>query len=207
MFPLVLDLTGRLVVVVGGGAVGRRKAAAVLAAGARVRLICLEPRPTFAEHYPPLDWRTEPYNAGHLDGAALVFASGPAAVNAQVVAEARARGIWVNSATDPDAGDFHVPAALRRGAFMLAVSTGGAAPALAREVRARLGGDYDAAFGTWVELLAELRPIARKRIADPGRRRRVLEGLCGWGWLERLRSEGAEAVRAAMLAEVEAAGS
>jgi precorrin-2 dehydrogenase/sirohydrochlorin ferrochelatase len=203
MLPLFLNLTDRLAVVIGGGAVGRRKASAVLAAGGRVRLICLEPRP--AEMTDPLlDWRTEAYKPDHLGSASLVFAAAPPDVNVRIIADARSRGLWVNASSEPERGDFFLPATVRRGDFVLAVSTGGAAPILTQTVRDRLQAEFDEVFGAWVSLLAELRPLVKERIADAEQRRDVLTRLCQWNWLERLRREDVDGVRAAMFAEIEA---
>jgi len=197
MLPLFLNVSDRLAVVIGGGPVGRRKASAVLAAGGPVRLICQEPRPAEMSD-PLLDWRTESYTSHHLDGAALVFAAGPAELNARIVADARARGIWVNAASQPELGDFFVPATVRRGDFVLAISSGGAAPLLTQTVRQRLQAEFDEAFGVWVALLAEFRPKVIERISDAEQRRKALTSLCQWEWLERLRTEDMETVRAAM---------
>src|SRR5262249_54867323 len=149
MFPLFLNLTNRLCVVIGGGSVGQRKMTALLGGSASVRGGCLEKRPSYFGS-PRFEWLTEPYAVEHLHGAALVFAAAPAEVNQRVIRDARSRGIWVNGADGPASGDFFVPATVRRGNFVLAIGTGGAAPALAQAVRILLEGQFDEAFGQWV---------------------------------------------------------
>ena len=201
MLPVVLDVTGRLALIVGGGPIGRRKAAALLAAGVHVRLVCLEARPP-DETALNLTWLTTPYEPIHLDGIALAFASGPPAVNARVVADGAVRRVWVNTASDPAQGDFFLPAVVRRGDFLLAVSTGGAAPILSRAVRDHLSREFDDAFGSWVALLAELRPLIQAAYPQEERRRAALSSLSEWRRLERLRRESREAVHAAMRIEV-----
>lgn len=197
MLPIVLDLTGKRVVVVGGGAVGARKVAALLDAGAAVRVIDPRPLPDLPAGVVHI---CEPYRAEHLEGAALAFACATPAVNAQVVLDARARGVWVNAASDPASGDFALPAVVRRGDFSLAISTGGASPALARRVREKLEAEFDEAFSDWVRVLAEVRRDVLARVSDEARRRELLDGFASWEWLARLRAEGAEAVLAAMKA-------
>jgi precorrin-2 dehydrogenase/sirohydrochlorin ferrochelatase len=214
MFPVLLDLTGRLVVVVGGGSVGRRKALAARDAGAVVRVIDPNPpplpdQPAAAGGVGPsspqgggITWVPARYDPDHLAGVCLVFAAATPEVNARVVADAKARGIWVNAATDPERGDCFLPAVVRRGGLTVAVGTGGASPALARRIREKLEAEFDAAFGEWVSLLDEIRPRVLESVADPAARRELLDALADWLWLERLRAAGTEAVRAAMREEV-----
>jgi precorrin-2 dehydrogenase/sirohydrochlorin ferrochelatase len=195
MFPVFLNLTDRLAVVVGGGPVGRRKAEALLAAGAKVRLVCLESRPV--DVHTALQWRIGEYQPEDLAGASLVFAAGPEGLNSQVVSDARALGVWVCSASAPEAGDFITPARIQRGDLVIAISTGGIAPALARRIRERLEEQFDDSFAVWLELLAEVRPMIQTRLADESRRA-LFEELTAWYWLDRLNQEGFEAVRKAM---------
>jgi precorrin-2 dehydrogenase/sirohydrochlorin ferrochelatase len=204
MLPLFLNLAERLAVVIGGGSVGRRKARLLLESGARVRLVCPD-SPPLEGLAPAVEWCNCAYRAEHLDGARLVFAAATEEVNRQVVADARARGLWVNSASDPQSGDFYVPAVVRQGDFVLAVGTSGAAPGLAAAVRRQLESQFDATFGQWVALLAEVRPLVLATLADPDRRRDLFDHLCHWDWLARLRREGVESVRAAILAAVRGA--
>lgn len=201
MYPLFLNMHNRLAVVVGAGDVGRRKAKALFEAGARVRLICTEPSPADGPTG-RLEWVTEPYKPEHLDGATLVICAATPEINQAVVADAKSKGILVNSSGDPDSSDFIVPAAIRRGDFVLAIGTGGSAPSLTQRVREQLELAFDKSFGEWVELQAELRPLVRERIADPERRSLVYHALSDWGWLERLRKEGADKVRFDMIAAI-----
>jgi precorrin-2 dehydrogenase/sirohydrochlorin ferrochelatase len=203
MLPLFLELANRICVVIGGGSVGRRKANTLCDAGVRVRLVCLEVQSQDIT-FPNVEWITAPYHSDHLNDAALVFAAATPEVNREVVADAKARGLWVNSASEPETGDFFVPAVVRQGEFVLAIGTAGAAPALAREVRRKLEAEFDEAFGQWVALLADFRPAIHLQCSDPERRRKIMEWLCEWHWLERLRHDGIEETRAAMAADVQA---
>ena len=113
-YPLLLDVSDRLIVIVGGGEVAVRKAVGLLEAGAtRVRVVA----PVFHERMPAQVQRVaETYRREHLDGAGLVFAStDDPAVNETIVRDARAMKILVcrADADDTNAGDFATPAMIR----------------------------------------------------------------------------------------------
>ncbi len=203
MFPILLKLDGQLVVVVGGGAVGQRKATGVLQAGGRVCIVALEPRPPESDD-PRMDWICSEYNKNHLVGATLVFAAATFAVNEQVVADANSLGIWVNCATAADSGSFIVPSVCRVGSVTVAVSTNGAAPSLARRLREKIEADLDEPFAIWVELLDEIRPTVLQQIPDAVTRRKLFDHLADWPWLDRIRTEGRDPVRQAMLERIAA---
>lgn len=156
-YPINLDLRGRLAVVVGGGAIGRRKVAGLLAAGARVRLISRDPVPPDCWSA-PIELHLRPFHPTDLDGAVLAFAAtGDVEVDQSVLRAARERRIPVNLADRPELGDFTLPAVMRRGALQVAVSTGGAAPALAALVRDRIAAGVGQEWGPVVEIAARLR--------------------------------------------------
>jgi len=154
---LIVDLQDRLVVVVGGGAVGRRKVSGVLAAGARVRLISRDPVPS-AFWNEAVELHLRPFHPDDLDGATLAFAAtGVAEVDAAVLSAARQRGIPANLAAQPECGDFLVPAVLRRGELLIAVSSGGQVPALASLVRDRITAVLGPEWATLLEIAVRLR--------------------------------------------------
>jgi precorrin-2 dehydrogenase len=154
-YPIQLQLKGRLCIVVGGGTVGRRKVSGLLAAGARVRLITAEPPPPLPAG---VELVQRPYRTGDLAGSLLAFAAtDDPRVNAAVAEEARAAGILVNIADDPQMGDFTLPAILRRGSLTLTAATGGSSPALAVLLRDRLAGQYGPEWEAILQIAAALR--------------------------------------------------
>ena len=134
-YPVALDLHDAMVLVVGGGRVGARKAAGLAAAGARVRLVAIA-----VSGHVVRDDLAEIHERAFLDEdlddvRLVVTATGDESIDAAVSAAARTRGIWANAADQPVDCEFILPAVARRGRVTIAVSTDGASPALARELR------------------------------------------------------------------------
>jgi len=162
-FPVNLNLHGRPVLVVGGGRIAFRKVEQLLMADAEVTVLS----PMFVDefHSLPVTLVQREYASGDIDAFRLVItATGNTPVNQQIFDECEAKGIWINSADDPDRCAFTLPAALRRGDLMVTVSTGGASPALASWLRSHLELSIVPEFEQVVSRLA----IERARIHAEG---------------------------------------
>lgn len=163
-YPLNIELADRLCVVVGGGPVGRRKVAGLLAAGARVRLI--DPQPPAFELADRLEIVARSYRAEDLDKAFLVFAAtGNGELDRSIATEARRQGALINLPGEPTAGDFTLPAVLRRGDLTVSISTAGRSPALAASLKGQLSEWLPCHWATALEILAVVRD---KHLAEPG---------------------------------------
>ncbi len=137
MLPLALKLTGKDVLVIGAGRVGTGKAGLLVDAGARVTIITRDVLAELPRGLTSLEERE--YRDGDLRGYALVVsATGDAATNDRVVDEARRENIWLNVVDDPQRSDFYFTAVHRAGDVTVSVSTEGASPALAQEVRSMI---------------------------------------------------------------------
>lgn len=164
-YAVVLDLRSRACLIIGGGAVALRKARGLIAAGADVTVVA-------PECLPMPDGVTvalRPFVDADLDGVALAMAAtDDRELNARVARLAREHGVWVNVADDPEAGDAILPAVARRGDLQIAVSTGGASPALAQRLRARLEDEFGPEYAELVALLGALRAAWEPRAIAAG---------------------------------------
>jgi len=128
------------------------------------------------------------------DVSVVIAATDDPKVNAQVRADARRAGVWVSVVDDPANSDFIVPAVVRRGDFVLAMSSGGASPGLVGQLRRELDLLVPDDIGLLVVLLKKARGRIQRAVADPDRRRELMRRLLTLDLLSTLRSEGSDAV-------------
>ncbi|RDI99818.1 uroporphyrinogen-III C-methyltransferase [Dyella solisilvae] len=155
LYPIFADLHGLPVLVVGGGSVARRKAQMLLGAGARVSVGApqLDEELAHQAEGGEITWRCGEFAPDWLEGMWLVIAAtDDRQLNARVAAEAGKRRIFANVVDDAEQSRFHVPAVVDRSPLMVAISTAGAAPALARRVRETLEQVLDHGLGALIAL-------------------------------------------------------
>ncbi len=172
--PLFVKVAGQRCVLVGGGEVARRRLALVLAAGAHVTLVA--PRvddETRALCTVPTQILERPFQADDVLGAALVIAAtDDKAVNRSVYAAATQHGILINTVDDAALSSAIVPSIVDRDPLIVAISTAGRSPTLARRIRASIEARLPVEIGRAAAVLGRWRKRASERIPDVSVRRR-----------------------------------
>jgi siroheme synthase-like protein len=191
-YPILLDLTGKLVVIVGGGAVAAHKARGLIEGGAgRVRSVAPEFVPVMPEEVEKIVATFEPR---YLDGASLVFAATKSPeVNFDVVRAARDRKIPVSRAdNEEDHGDFVLPANWRAGQIIVSVSTG--SPTLSQTLRDEIKANIKSIkrYAEMAELMQKLRPWLLSSSLDPSKRLDALFDLARKPALDALANGGGD---------------
>mgnify|MGYP001353847085 CR=1 FL=1 len=180
-YPAYLELRGHPCVVIGGGPIAERKVTTLLDAGARVTVVSPALTPALAalaETHEILH-HERPYRHGDLAGAWLAYAAtGDEAVHAAVAAEAAEARVFLNVVDRPRLCSFIVPAIVRRDPVAIAVSTGGASPALAKRLARELDATVGPEWGLAARVLGALRVRLRDRLAaDAEAGARIFGGL------------------------------
>ncbi len=159
-FPIFVSLTGQPVVLIGAGPAAEAKATLLSRAGAVLRRLAGVPTPA------------------DLAGARLVIAaSDDRTLLEQSRAAAVAAGVLFNAVDQSDLCDFQVPSMIERGPITIAIGTGGAAPTLARTLRARIEAVIPAAYGALASWSQRLRAEVRRRLPVEADRRRFWQAM------------------------------
>ncbi len=166
-FPAFLDLQGKTCVVVGGGRVGERKVRGLAKAGARVKVISPELTAPLVRlrDQGKIVHVSRPYRRGDLRAAFLaVAATGDRITNEEVFREALRERVLVNVVDDPAHSSFIVPSVVKKKDLIVAVSTSGRSPALARVVRRKLEKEIGPEYGLLLDLFGKI----RKKVLSAG---------------------------------------
>ena len=207
--PTFFALNGRAVLVAGGTPAAAQRVRTLLASGGDVTVMAPDLGAAFDDlpRHGAFERRACWPDGADIAGAALVFvATGDAARNAEVAAQARAARVPVNVTDRPDLSDFIMPAIVDRGDVVVGVSTGGASPVLARLVRERIERALPARLADLGAFAARFRDTARALLSDVGARRRFWERVLD-GPIGRLVLAGREReAREAMLVAINRSG-
>lgn len=197
--PIFVGLSGRSVLLVGGGEAAARRLRLLARTPARIIVTAAEPGAEIAATAAQgrIVLLSRPFRAEDVAGCALVFvAEEDEGAAAEVAAAARAAGVPVNAADRPELSSFLMPAIVDRDPIVIAIGSGGAAPLLAREVRARIESLLPARLGELARFAGRLRHRVAEALADAAARRRF--------WERVLAGPLGEAVLAGRAAEAEA---
>ena len=172
--PVCLQLQGTPVVLVGGGTVGTRKARLLLRAGANLTVVCPQISPeleqSLAQHGGI--WQQSEYAETDLHGKKLVIAATPSReVNQRVHDDAIALSLPVNVVDDPELCTFIFPAIIDRDPIIIAVSSSGQSPVLARLLRRKIEALVPAAYGRLARFAGRMRTLVKEQIPEKGPRR------------------------------------
>jgi precorrin-2 dehydrogenase / sirohydrochlorin ferrochelatase len=175
-----IDLAGRRVVVVGAGTVALEKIEGLLTCGAVVRVVAPEAEETVARLAGDgvIEYRARTYASHDLDACFLAVVATPHPdVNRRVHDDAEARSMLVNVADVPSLCNFILPAVLRRPPLGVAISTGGASPALAKRMRDEVDDAFGPHYARLAVLLNEVRPWARTTLATYEARKEFFDAI------------------------------
>jgi len=194
-YPVYLNMKGRRAVIIGAGDVAWQKIPALVECGAEVIVVAPAANAEIIQSAQAgkIQWIQRGYESADLEKASLaIAATDDAELQKRVAAEARARQIWVNVVDVTPLCDFIAPAIVSQGDVQLAISTGGASPALASFLRKKFEPLLGPEYAVLTEVLQRWRPDILKLPKD--RRKAVWEAIISEEFIAQVRREGATAL-------------
>ncbi|GGH88486.1 precorrin-2 dehydrogenase/sirohydrochlorin ferrochelatase [Pullulanibacillus pueri] len=161
--PLTLILKGQITVIIGGGKVAARRVSSLLELSTRLIVISPEacPKIRALHEEKKLEWRQKRFEPLDLNDAFMVIgATNDPEVNREVAASAHDHTL-VNIVDQPDLGNIHFPAHFTRGKLSIAISTHGASPLLAKDIKKELSEIYDERYSQFLDFLDDSRELIK----------------------------------------------
>lgn len=187
--PFFFDMRQRDCLIVGGGSIATRKARLLAKAGAVLYVVA----PYITDELQSMveashgECFFRGYQSDDLDrGAIIICATDNKSLNQQVSAEAQARRLPVNVVDSPSLCSIITPAIIDRSPLMIAISSGGEAPVLARQMRAKLEILFPATYGALATIASQFRERVKASVSSEAKRLRFWEKVFGGSIAEKV---------------------
>ncbi|MBF0117306.1 MAG: bifunctional precorrin-2 dehydrogenase/sirohydrochlorin ferrochelatase [Desulfobacterales bacterium] len=186
-YPINLDIKNKKCLVVGGGKIGTRKVLSLLESGGQVTVVSPEITDELKQLYieNKIEWLKRCYLSSDLDGIFLVIgASNHENLNKEISFAAKSKNILCNIVDKPDECNFILPAIVKRGDLVIAVSTSGKSPAFAKYLRRELEKQFDDSYNVFLNLMGEIRSKILNESNNSEHNKNIFENLIKEGLLE-----------------------
>jgi len=204
-YPICLRIADRPCLVIGGGPIAEQKVRSLLDADANVTVVSPELTAVLTDLAGAgrIVHIARGYRRGDLVGMTLVYAATDnEELHAQVAQDAHDAGVLVNVVDRPRLCDFIVPSIVARGDLLLAVSTSGASPALAKRIRRELEASFGPEYALALTVLKRLRVDLAERGVPSAERQRIFATLAASPLVEHLQHNRRHAVERLLTAAV-----
>lgn len=190
-YPILLNIKHKNCLVVGGGGVGERKAITLMTCGANVSVVSIDftDRLIELEKNNRLTLIKRPYQQSDLTGVFLVIgATNNESINTQIYHDAQQLNILCNIADKPEWCNFILPSIVRRDDLIIAVSTSGKSPALAKKIRKELEKQYGNEYALFLKFMGAIRKKLLSREHAPEAHKPIFEKLINSRLIELIQS-------------------
>lgn len=191
-YPVFLDLSGKKVVVVGGGKVAQRKIETLLEYGAVIYVISKDLTPELQERVKNgnIMFLAHEFEEGYIEDAFLVIiATNDKMLNQRVSTLAKERNILVNTVDRPEECNFIVPSIVKRGDLLIAVSTSGKSPTLAKRIKEKLIDQFGKEYGDFLNMMGRIRKEVLLKDISEGERGRIFHELVDSSMLDLIKRQ------------------
>jgi precorrin-2 dehydrogenase/sirohydrochlorin ferrochelatase len=179
-YPVYLDIKDRNCLVVGGGSVGTRKVKTLLECGANVTVVSTAATEKLHQlsNNGEIKLEARPFQTNDLNDRFMVIgATDNQELNFNIHAEAEHRGILCNIADCPKACNFILPSIVNRGDLIIAISTSGKSPALAKSLRKHLEKEFGEEYAEFLNLMGAIRQKLLSQDHEPEAHKHLFEQL------------------------------
>jgi precorrin-2 dehydrogenase/sirohydrochlorin ferrochelatase len=201
-YPIYLDIRDRNCLVVGGGSVGSRKVETLLDCGAKVTVVSIDAGETLKKlsDRGVIQMKERAFQSADLDNMFLVIgATDNEALNFEIYAAARRRGVLCNIADRPEACNFVLPSIVNRGDLIIAISTSGKSPAFAKKLRKQLEAQFGSEYAEFLELMGAIRKKLLSKDHEPEAHKHLFYQLLERDLVQLIKNADIENINALLL--------